>query len=176
MAGPAHLTPKDVLAVVDARRIENASVAEWRAKEDEAQGKGSHSINFDRWEASRTDARLQVVSKCLDKLSTEALKELQTLLYAGSDGGWRAWPEDEWDKRPWMRWPQAVEAFKSINDMDRERMIHSFGEMARLEQDLYFGIEGMGLDLGWTTILQWMSRPNTPDEFDEQSERVEEGY
>lgn len=75
-----------------------------------------------------------------------------------------------------MRWPQAVEAFKSINDMDRERMIHSFGEMARLEQDLYFGIEGMGLDLGWTTILQWMSRPNTPDEFDEQSERVEEGY
>lgn len=173
MTGPAHLTPQDVLAVVEARRTKNAAVAEWQGKEDQEKGEEAIGLDILFWaEAARVDKRFGCVYEALGGLSTEALKELQTLMYAGREGGWRAWPEDEWDKQPWKRWPQAVEFFKSTNGMDRERMIHSIGEKAPLEHYLYLAIEGLGLDLGWTTLLQWLRKPeprfDTTEEEDEE--------
>ena len=174
MAGPSHLTPQEVLTVVDARRIKASAEEEWATKEEKEKGPGPHLGDFMFWvEAARIDKRLQAVRDSLAELSTESLKELQTLMYAGRDGGWRGWPEEEWDKQPWKRWSQAVEGYKSTNGMDRNSMIHTIGEKSPLNTYLYLGIEGMGLGLGWTTILQWMDRPERLDRSDEYEEDEE---
>ncbi len=52
-------------------------------------------------------------------------------------------------------------------------MIHTIGEKSPLNTYLYLGIEGMGLGLGWTTILQWMDRPERLDRSDEYEEDEE---
>ena len=172
MPGPAYLTPQDVLAVVEARRTKTAATAEWSAKDRGIQGRGARPLNAQLWaEARRTDDRLHAVRNCLETLTTEALKELQTMMYAGREGGLREWPEaDEWDMRAWKRWPQAVKEFKSINEMDRTKIISTISEKAPLEHYLYLAIEGLGLDLGWTTILQWLQAPEQGVDTSEQED------
>ena len=165
----SELSPFDVMCVVKACRKDSHIRQEWAKKHGFLYPDGSTGGTVgDLLDAEMADPCLDNNRiEELEKLSTQALEELQTLMYLGRDG-----IGDSDNKVPRHKaWGEALKSYDHINKGDRNALIHKIHEKSPLEFYLKDGLSHLTLQANWKTLFfQLESRPQQSISEDDSDE------